>query len=130
MDYEQNAGNEPNEQPFSPPGPAEIKQRPKKSGWRIFWNIVLVLSIFMNVFLFIGLIGTAAVLATSSGDFFATTDGYTEETIVEGDRSNKIVVIRIEGIIDGDLSENICKQIRCFCASNWWDLFIEWIKNE
>ncbi len=118
MDYEENAGNEPNEQPFSPPGPAEsparpgeIKQRPKKSGWRIFWNIILVLSILMNIFLFIGLIGTA-ILATGSGDFFAARDGYTEEILVEGNRSNKIVVIRIEGIIDGDLSKNVCKQIK------------------
>ena len=113
MDYEENAGHEPNDQPFSPPGPAEIKQPPKKkSRWRIFWNIILVLSILANIFLFIGLIGTVAVLATGSGDFFATTDGYVEETLVEGDRSNKIVVIRIEGIIDGELSENVCKQIK------------------
>ena len=120
MDYEENAGHEPNEQPFSPPGPAEIPARPgeirqppkKKSGWRIFWNIILVLSILVNIFLFIGLIGTAAILATGSGDFFATTDGYIEETIVEGDRSNKIVVIRIEGIIDGEMSKNVCKQIK------------------
>jgi len=81
------------------------RQPPKRSGWRIFWRMVLVLSIIANAFLFLALIALAAVFATGRTGLVA------ENVIKEGITSNKIVVIRLEGIIDDRLSEQLRDQI-------------------
>jgi len=84
--------------------------KPKRSGWRIFWTIVLVLSILGNGFLFFCLIAVGAALATQGGSLLGHHE-YVEQVLFDGNPSSKIVVIRLEGIIDRLTSENIRHQI-------------------
>lgn len=91
--------------PLSQPAP-----KPKRSGWRIFWTIFLALSILGNGFLFFGLIAVGAALASQGGGLLSHHE-YVERVLVEGTPSAKIVVIRLEGIIDRTASEGIRRQI-------------------
>lgn len=85
-----------------------VEKPAKKSGWRIFWRIVLVLSVMANMFMFLLLIAVSATAVLASGhDSF-----YLEETVAKGNKSNKVVVIRLEGVITGKTSNEVCKQIR------------------
>ena len=92
-----------------PPLP-QPEPKPKRSGWRIFWTIVLVLSILGNGFLFFCLIAVGAALATQGGSLLGHHE-YVEQVLFDGNPSSKIVVIRLEGIIDRATSENIRRQI-------------------
>ena len=67
---------------------------------------MLVLSILANFFLFIMLIAVGVAFATGQRGFF------TESTVRKGALGNKIAVIRLEGIINGRLSEQVRKQIK------------------
>lgn len=78
----------------------------RKSGWRIFWGIVLSLSIMANVFLFLMLILMAAFVSMGG-----QRDYFDETVISEGSLSKKIAVIRLEGIIDNRVSEEMRKQL-------------------
>lgn len=83
-------------------------EKPRKASvWRILWRIIFVLSIVANMFMFLLLIAfsASAVFATGHGSL------YVEETLVKGDRSNKVVVIALEGVINGEMSGEVCKQI-------------------
>jgi protease-4 len=62
----------------------------------------------VNVFLLLGIIGLGAVVAGGSA---ATDDGITEKTLIEGDRSLKIAVINIEGVIESEMSDLVRRQI-------------------
>ncbi len=118
MDFEETQGREPTEGNLGDSGAdggglrpdiptVVIKEQPKKrSGWRIFWAIVLVLSIMMNFLLFIFLIAMAAFSISGRQDLF------NEETITKGAGANKIAVIRLEGIITEELSKEIHKQMK------------------
>ena len=110
MDFEQNNNlSEPTEpQPAGPfygsaqPTPLKAK---KRTGWRIFWAIILGLSVLINFVLFIMLIGVVAVLATGRQGIF------TEEVIQAGPRISKIVVISVGGIIDDEKARDIYSQL-------------------
>ena len=78
----------------------------KKSGWRIFFGIVLVLSIMANAFLFLMLILMAAFVSMGG-----QRDYYNEAVISEGSPLKKIAVIRLQGIIDNQVSEEMRKQL-------------------
>jgi len=113
MDYDspQDRGSNDfgNEEPSSVSAAPVYVERPrKKSPFRFLWRILFVLSILGNFFLFLLLIGLAAttVFGTGGDGFFI------EETLVSGDATNKIVVIRLEGIINGELSDELRKQFR------------------
>lgn len=87
-------------------------EKPRKiSGWRIFWRILFVLSVIGNMFMFLLLI---AVSLTAGAGVFSSSQSsfYVEEVIAKGDRSNKVVVIRLEGVINGAMSKEVCKQIK------------------
>lgn len=121
MDFEQNndfSGVEPPELPeeAQPPGPepisvlpavgpAVVKQPEKRTGWKIFWGVILALSLLANIILFLTLIGVVAVFAVGQEGVF------TEEVIREGPRMNKIAVIRLQGIINDEQAHDICKQL-------------------
>ena len=92
-------------QPTAPNIP-NIARPPKRSGWRIFWGIVLALSIMANLFLIIMLIAVAAFSFAGQQDIF------NESMIAKGTGANKIAVIRIEGIINEQLSSEIQKQMK------------------
>ena len=121
MDFEQN--NNMSEPPTYPPGevqpgppepiPAMARggsgtvERPKKrTGWRVFWGIVLVLSVLANIMLFLMLIGVVAMFASGQSGIF------TEEVIQKGPRATKIAVIRLEGIIDNERAQDVYMQLK------------------
>lgn len=114
MDFEQNNGpTEPAEpEPLKPTpmssqsAPPTAKTPPKKSGWKIFWGIITVLSVLANIALLLMLLGVIAFFA-------ATREGVlTEEVIQAGPRAQKIVIITLQGIIDGEQARNIYKQLK------------------
>jgi len=78
----------------------------KGTGWKIFFGIVLAFSLIANFLLVIALAASVALITTDKSDF------YIEKTIEDGLKSNKIAIIRIEGIISGDLCEKVIKQIK------------------
>ncbi len=107
MDFEQdNNPTEPIEpQPVEPIQP--VTQTPnKRSGWRIFWGIILVMSVLANFVLFMVLIGVVAVFAAGQKGIF------TEEVIQAGPRTTKIAVITVQGIINGEKARDIYSQIK------------------
>lgn len=117
MDFDETQGQGPMEERFgvtnSGSGMGHIggvpdadgAKRRKRRPWRIFLWIILALSIIANFFLLVMLIAVAATFATGQRDFFA------ENVIRKGSSRNKIAVIRLEGIINGRLSDQVRKQI-------------------
>ncbi|MHC4086041.1 MAG: signal peptide peptidase SppA [Planctomycetota bacterium] len=105
MDFEQN-----NNQTEPTPDNAVTKpaSKPAKTGaaWRIFLGIILALSILVNIALVFMLIAVVTVFATGQRDT------HTEEIIQSGSRRNKIVIIKIEGIIDGLQAKSVRSQLK------------------
>jgi len=109
----------PPKQPQTPPvynipdfSSAVYDPYPKKkkgSGWKIFWGIVLVLSILANGFMLLAMVGMGAVLA---GGGRAADQGLVEKVLIDGHRGNKIAVINVQGLIDGKMSEWVHKQVK------------------
>lgn len=86
------------------------RRRKKGTGWKIFWGIVLFLSVLTNLFLLIAIIAMAAFL--SSGTVRSTTPRFEETVLVEGSRSRAIVVINIDDVIDPEMSDRVRRQIK------------------
>ena len=111
MDFDQN-NNLPGSQTSQPiydsvQNTTAASQRPKKRvGWRIFWGVVIGLSILANIVLFIALIGVVVVFATGQRGVF------TEEVIQAGPRTAKIVIITVQGLIDDQQAQNVRRQIK------------------
>ncbi len=82
-------------------------QKPKKKGsfWKIFFIVAFLLSVLANFFLFVLLIATSMFVSVGQ------TDSFVENVIRSGSSSKKIAVIRLEGIIDGKLSDMVKKQL-------------------
>jgi protease-4 len=113
MDFEQNSNQSGSTgpQPTEPiPGAAlsgpTIGPARTGSGWKIFWGIVLALSVMANIALLFMLMGVVALFATGQRDLF------TEEVIQAGPRGNKIVIIKVQGIIDGFQAKNVYRQLK------------------
>jgi protease-4 len=128
MDFEQNnnfseAGpQQPEEtqpQPAEPiptlseAGPATARRPKKRSGWRIFWGIILVLSVLANIVLFLLLIGVAAIFAVGQEGIL------TEDVIRKGPRTSKIAVVAIEGIIDAEQADDVYRQLERARKDRW-----------
>ena len=78
----------------------------KRSGWRIFWGILLALSVLANIALFLMLMGIVAVFATGQGGIL------TEEVVREGPATQKIVVVNVQGIIHGNLANDVYRELK------------------
>ncbi|MFA6187232.1 MAG: signal peptide peptidase SppA [Phycisphaerae bacterium] len=92
---------------YPPNLPQSAHQNHSKGlGWKIFFGIVLAFSIIANLLLVIALAASVALITTDKGGY------YVEKTIESGIKSNKIAIIRIEGIISGDMCEKVIKQIK------------------
>ncbi|HIJ71286.1 MAG TPA: signal peptide peptidase SppA [Planctomycetes bacterium] len=89
----------------SDPYPSD-KKRPRRSIWRVLLWIMLAFSILANFFLLLMLIAVGVFFAAGPKDFFA------ENVLRKGSLGNKIATIRVEGIINNQLSEEVRKQIR------------------
>jgi protease-4 len=84
---------------------AEPPSRSSVSGWKIFWGIVTGISILGNFALFMIVVGLLIFLSVGQkASFF-------EEVVEEGPRLNKILIINLEGVIDGRMSRDVCKQL-------------------
>ncbi len=114
MDYEQgDSGMENSSENMGaiPPRPAEYyqpypPQKPRRSGWRIVWGIITAMSVLGNFFFLLIILGMAAMLTT-------THKGIYEENLVRsGDRSTKIAVIDVHGIIDDDQYRGFKEQLK------------------
>jgi protease-4 len=86
--------------------PQPIKPARKGTGWRIFWGIVLAFSFMANLVLFLMLIGVVALFTTGQRGML------TEEIIREGPARNKIAVITLQGIIQGQLAGEVYQQLK------------------
>ena len=113
MDFEQgNNMSSPMEpqpaQPISGPGVSRPITRParKGTGWRIFWGIVLALSVMANIALFLMLIGVVALFTTGQRSIL------TEEVVREGPARNKIAMVSVQGIINGQLASDVYRQLK------------------
>ena len=109
MDFEQNN----NRAEAAGPGPALSQGTPsaakpprKRTGWRIFWGVVLALSVLANIMLVLILIGVVAVFATGRRGIFV------EEVIQAGPRTAKIAVISVQGIIDNERAGDVYRQLK------------------
>ena len=91
--------------PSEPIKPA-VKVPKGTSGWKIFWGIVLALSIMANIALFLMLIGLFVVFTSGQRGAFE------EEVIREGPRTAKIVVITLEGVIHSEQAEDVYDQLK------------------
>jgi len=83
-----------------------VEQARKGAGWRIFWGIILALSVLANIALFLMLIGLLAFFATGQRGIL------TEEVVREGPSRTKIAIITVEGIIHGELADNVYRQLK------------------
>ena len=84
---------------------AQPRQK-RSTGWKIFLGIILFLSILANLIMVVILVATVAVFTAG------TTEGLIEEMIVSGPGTNKIAVIRLEGIINRDTADEIIDHIK------------------
>jgi protease-4 len=87
--------------------PYQPQQAPKKKrGWGIFWGILLGLSVLANIVFFLMIIGLMTILIAGQADMM------TEKVLIEGPRTQKIAIIRLQGVIDSDRAEDVIEQIK------------------
>lgn len=108
MDFEQNNNRT---EPTVPIPAAGIPK--KRTGWRIFWGVILALSVLANIALFIMLISVVAVFATGQRGILA------EEVIQKGPRTKKIVVISVQGIINSGQAQDVYEQLKLVRKDKW-----------
>jgi len=96
MDFEQNANLS---------GPT-VKTPSRGTGWKIFFGIILALSVMANIALILMLIGVVAIFTTGQRGLLA------EEVIRRGPASTKIAIITVEGVIYGDQAQNVYRQLK------------------
>jgi protease-4 len=113
MDFEQgnNMSGAMQPQPAGPiPGlgasPPPARSPARGTGWRIFWGIMLGFSVMANVVLFLMLIGVVAVFATGQRGLLS------EEVVREGPASHKIAMVTVQGIIHGELANDVYQQLK------------------
>ncbi|AQT68653.1 Putative signal peptide peptidase SppA [Anaerohalosphaera lusitana] len=111
MEHDNNNGNPPredgNDQPpvnphANPAQPIYIQmpeQKDKRSGWRVLWRLLFTVSIVLNIFLFLLVIGISVMYVPAAGGMVR------EELVREGDAQNKIAIVRLEGMITTETSD-------------------------
>ena len=95
-----------------PPVPAAAAPPKKRYGWKIFWGVVITMSILANLFMVVMLIVVASFSVGGGSDLF------NEGIIEKGSSGSKIAVIRLEGIINEEMSREIHKQIDLAAKDN------------
>jgi protease-4 len=106
MDFqEQNNPQNPTES--RPLPPVYYPENKKRGGFRrIFWNIILILSILTNIVLFVMLMSVGVLIVTGQGGTLL------EEVIREGPDETKIAVVSIEGVIYDEQADNVYRQLK------------------
>jgi protease-4 len=86
-------------------GPSPDRQARQRSPWRFFWWFLFLSSMLGNVILFVGLIAVGTVA-------LGVQDGPFHERVIQGKgHGDKVVVVSIEGLIDGRQSERLRDQL-------------------
>ncbi|MCK4753445.1 MAG: signal peptide peptidase SppA [Planctomycetes bacterium] len=90
-----------------------LSQQPskKRTFWKILRSFFLTISAMANIVILVVVIGIISLFATvifTAGQ----KDAFTEKVIQSGSRTNKIVVINLEGIIDSKQSLNMYNQLK------------------
>ena len=98
--------------PPASPVPAAAAPPKKRYGWKIFWGVVITMSILANLFMVVMLIVVASFSVGGKTDLF------NEGVIAKGSSSNKVAIIRLEGIINEEMSREIHKQIDLAARDN------------
>ncbi len=99
------------EPPAAPPPhevpPYQAFQRPprRSSAWRVFWAILLGLSLLANIGMFLLLIGTVAFIATGQARHYETA------IVREGSPAHKIVMVNLTGIINDEQADEVYRQL-------------------
>jgi protease-4 len=111
MDFDKDNDQSDSVQPSMPVTGLDIGKSTREparrgTGWRIFWGIVLALSVVANVILFLMLIGIVTVFVAGQGGIL------TEEVIREGPAKNKIAVITVQGVIQRELADGVYGQLK------------------
>jgi protease-4 len=91
---------------FQPPA----QEKKKGIGWKIFWGIVLFLSVLTNLFLLIAIIAMGTFLSHTA--VRPTTPKFDENILIDGSRSRSIAVISIDDVIDLPMSDRVQKQLQ------------------
>ena len=99
----------PNIPDFTAPPYDPYPKKKKGAGWKIFWGIVIVLSLLANGFMLIAMVGMGAIVAAGSGGH--SDDGLVEKVLIDGTHTQKIAVINISGVINGEMSDWVRRQI-------------------
>ena len=97
-------------QPVPPrfdPSYATAEPPRKRSVWRVFWGIFTFLSVAANVALLLLVVGAFAIFA--AGGYRGA---FEERVIQSGPRSEKIVLINIDGVIDADQAQRVYEQLK------------------
>ncbi len=94
--------------PPAPRPPYEPFHKPKRrsSGWRIFWGVLFGLSFLANIGLFIMLVVLMLIVAGGH-----TGETFSEAILRKGPGNSKIVVVNLEGMIDGGQAEIVRQQL-------------------
>lgn len=129
MDFENTQPPESPQEPQAAPTPPNPPQEPemhnipdfntplydpypkkkKGSGWKVFWGIVIALSLLANGLMFLAIIGMSTVFAAGSGTM--SDEGLLENVLLDGGHFKKIAVINIGGIIDDQMSDWVRRQL-------------------
>ena len=78
----------------------------RSRGWSIFLSILLALSVMANVAMFLLLIGVVAIFATGQRSTLA------QDVVREGPARNRIALISVQGIIHGQLADDVYRQLK------------------
>jgi protease-4 len=114
MDFENdNTENPSNRVPPRPMPPFYFPERRKKgSFWKIFWGIILGLSILANIALFTMLVSVGMFVMTGQRGTLM------EEVIREGPVESKIAVVNLVGTIYADQADYVYKQLKAARKDN------------
>ena len=91
------------------------QKKKKGSGWKVFWGIVITLSLLANGVMFLGIIGMAAmssVLPSGVSSSSSAQENLQENVLVGGAKNKKIAVININGLINDEMSLWVRKQMK------------------
>lgn len=87
--------------------PQPIPPQPRKSsGWKIFFGILFAFSVIFNFILLFAIMAVAAFGITKRSE-----NGFQEAAIQKGYKSNKVAIIRLEGVINMEMAEKFKEQI-------------------
>lgn len=112
MDFDQGSSNipVPPSPPVGPPSGFSTTVPPVRtrggSGWRVFLSILLALSVFANVAMFVMLIGVVAIFATGQRSTLA------QDVVREGPARNRIALVSVQGIIHGQSADDVYRQLK------------------